>query len=56
MTLRTIPSGMAAPAVAGIDARLAAIAREHGVAIPLAIESGSRAWGPLPGTAGGSGQ
>jgi uncharacterized protein len=49
MTLRTIPPGMAAPAVAAIDARLDAIAREHGVAIPLAIESGSRAWGfPSP--------
>jgi predicted nucleotidyltransferase len=35
--------------VALIDARLAAIRREHGVAIPLAIESGSRAWGfPSP--------
>ena len=49
MTLRTIPPGMVAPAVAAIDARLDAIAREHGVAIPLAIESGSRAWGfPSP--------
>jgi uncharacterized protein len=43
--LRTIPDTMAAPAVARIDARLANIGRQHGVAIPLAIESGSRAWG-----------
>src|SRR4029079_5853412 len=28
-----------------IDLRLSAIAREHEVKIPLAIESGSRAWG-----------
>ncbi len=35
--------------VAAIDARLEAIRREQGVAIPLAIESGSRAWGfPSP--------
>lgn len=35
--------------VARIDARLAAIKREQRVAIPLAIESGSRAWGfPSP--------
>lgn len=32
-----------------IETRLAAIARDQGVAIPLAIESGSRAWGfPSP--------
>lgn len=49
MTLRDIPPGMGADAVARIDARLEAICREHGVAIPLAIESGSRAWGfPSP--------
>jgi predicted nucleotidyltransferase len=35
--------------VAAIDARLAAIAREHQAAILLAVESGSRAWGfPSP--------
>lgn len=35
--------------VAAIDLRLDCIAREHGVTIPLAIESGSRAWGfPSP--------
>jgi uncharacterized protein len=43
--LRDIPDTMAAPAVARIDTRLADIGRQHGVAIPLAIESGSRAWG-----------
>jgi predicted nucleotidyltransferase len=36
-------------AVVRIDARLAAIRHDHEVAIPLAIESGSRAWGfPSP--------
>jgi predicted nucleotidyltransferase len=40
---------MAAPAVAQVDGILDAIRREHGVHIPLAIESGSRAWGfPSP--------
>ncbi|HEY8697715.1 MAG TPA: nucleotidyltransferase domain-containing protein [Rhizomicrobium sp.] len=40
---------MDAQAVAGIDGRLRMIAAEHRVAIPLAIESGSRAWGfPSP--------
>ncbi len=49
MTLRTLPPAMAAPAIAQIDARLAAISQQHGVAIPFAIESGSRAWGfPSP--------
>jgi len=49
MTLRAIPPGMSGEAVASIDARLDAIRRDHGVAIPLAIESGSRAWGfPSP--------
>ncbi|MBS7543669.1 nucleotidyltransferase domain-containing protein [Ancylobacter oerskovii] len=40
---------MEAGIVARIDDRLARVAREHGVTIPLAIESGSRAWGfPSP--------
>lgn len=40
---------MDAAAVARIDLALDAIMREHGVAIPLAVESGSRAWGfPSP--------
>lgn len=47
--LRSIPDNFTAAAVAAIDARLDAICAEHGVAIPLAIESGSRAWGfPSP--------
>ena len=49
MTLRSIPASMAPEAVAAIDARLDAVRCEHRVAIPLAIESGSRAWGfPSP--------
>ncbi len=49
MTFRNIPPSMAPAAVAQIDARLTAIRSGHGVAIPLAIESGSRAWGfPSP--------
>lgn len=48
-TLRAIPPSMDAETVAAIDVRLGDIAREHGVTIPLAIESGSRAWGfPSP--------
>ncbi len=40
---------MDAGSVARIDARLADVARDNEVAIPLAIESGSRAWGfPSP--------
>lgn len=40
---------MDATAVAAVDARLGAIAVTHGVRIPWAIESGSRAWGfPSP--------
>lgn len=49
MTERYIEPGMAAEAVAKIDRRLADVARHENVAIPLAIESGSRAWGfPSP--------
>lgn len=49
MSLRAIASGMAPNVVAEIDARLATIEEQHAVAIPLAIESGSRAWGfPSP--------
>ena len=47
--MRLIPASMDSVVVAEIDASLDAISREHGVAIPLAIESGSRAWGfPSP--------
>jgi len=49
MSLRSIPESFSLAAVAAIDARLDAICAEHGVAMPLAIESGSRAWGfPSP--------
>lgn len=47
--MRMIPSSMAPDAVAEIDARLDEIRRANSVFIPLAIESGSRAWGfPSP--------
>ena len=49
MYLRDIPDSMDPVVVASIDARLAAIRADHNVVIPLAIESGSRAWGfPSP--------
>lgn len=49
MPLRAIPPGSAASTVADIDALLAQVCRDEDVAIPLAIESGSRAWGfPSP--------
>jgi predicted nucleotidyltransferase len=43
--MRSIPDGFNPVEVAAIDARLDAILRDEHVAIPLAIESGSRAWG-----------
>lgn len=47
--MRSIPPDFDADAVAAIDRRLRDIAHDHRVAIPLAIESGSRAWGfPSP--------
>ena len=47
--MRMIPSSMEPGAVAQIDARLDEIRRANSVVIPLAIESGSRAWGfPSP--------
>lgn len=47
--LRSVPASMDADVVAQVDARLASVAADEGVAIPLAIESGSRAWGfPSP--------
>lgn len=49
MIERFIEQGMAAEAVAEVDRRLAGIERDESVVIPLAIESGSRAWGfPSP--------
>jgi predicted nucleotidyltransferase len=49
MSLRSIPPGMNAEKVALIDAMLDRIVDEHRVFLPLAIESGSRAWGfPSP--------
>jgi predicted nucleotidyltransferase len=44
-SLRNIPSNFDAATVSQIDDRLSAIEVSHGVSIPLAIESGSRAWG-----------
>lgn len=47
--IRSIDQGMDEAVVARIEARLADICRDHHVAIPIAIESGSRAWGfPSP--------
>jgi predicted nucleotidyltransferase len=49
MPLRAIPPDLDPAKVARIDALLDRAQAEHGVAIPLAIESGSRAWGfPSP--------
>jgi predicted nucleotidyltransferase len=46
---RAIPDSFDPAVVAGIDARLAAAERDQHVRIPIAIESGSRAWGfPSP--------
>ncbi len=45
MSLRSIPADMDAGKVASIDAMLDRIAGEHRVFLPLAVESGSRAWG-----------
>lgn len=45
MSLRDIPPEMDGEKVAMIDALLDRIASEHNLFLPLAIESGSRAWG-----------
>jgi uncharacterized protein len=47
--MRAIPDIMDAAIVSAVDERLRGVEREHGVRIPWAIESGSRAWGfPSP--------
>lgn len=47
--MRAIPDYLDPAVVAEIDARLAGVEADHGVLIPWAIESGSRAWGfPSP--------
>lgn len=47
--MRAIPSSLDPLVVSEIDRRLSAVSAEHGVRIPWAIESGSRAWGfPSP--------
>jgi len=47
--LRSVPADFARAPLAEVDTRLAGIEREQRVAIGLAIESGSRAWGfPSP--------
>ena len=49
MNLRSIPSDMDTSKVARIDGLLDRVTREQGVYLPLAVESGSRAWGfPSP--------
>ena len=49
LTLRTIPNSFAPDTLAAIDTLLDTVSAQHGVTIPLAIESGSRAWGfPSP--------
>jgi uncharacterized protein len=47
--MRQIPDDFDKAAVVEIDERLSSVSREHSVRVPLAIESGSRAWGfPSP--------
>ncbi len=47
--MRAVPASLAPAVVAEIDRRLTAVGEAHGVRIPWAIESGSRAWGfPSP--------
>ena len=49
LTLRTIPHSFAPDTLAAIDTLLDTVSAQNRVAIPLAIESGSRAWGfPSP--------
>ncbi|GAA1057682.1 hypothetical protein GCM10017608_00840 [Agromyces luteolus] len=47
--MRAVPISLDSQVVAEIDRRLSTVSAEHGVRIPWAIESGSRAWGfPSP--------
>lgn len=47
--MRSLSPDMDPAVVAEVDRRLAGVATEHGVRVPWAIESGSRAWGfPSP--------
>jgi predicted nucleotidyltransferase len=47
--IRAVPDDLDPAVVAGIDERLDGVERGHGVHVPWAIESGSRAWGfPSP--------
>ncbi|WP_063042913.1 nucleotidyltransferase domain-containing protein [Nocardia pseudovaccinii] len=49
MSLRAIPASMDPMVVGSIDAELDRIEHAHRVSVPLAIESGGRAWGfPSP--------
>ncbi|KRC58905.1 MULTISPECIES: DNA polymerase beta superfamily protein [unclassified Nocardioides] len=43
--MRSLADDFDPAAVAAIDGRLAGVAAEHGVRVPWAVESGSRAWG-----------
>lgn len=43
--MRAVPDSLDPTVVRQVDARLDAVVRDEGVAIPLAVESGSRAWG-----------
>ena len=47
--MRAVPASLDPAVVAEIDRRLTSVGEVHGVRIPWAIESGSRAWGfPSP--------
>lgn len=47
--MRSVPASFDEAAVRQVDGLLGALAAEHQVAVPLAVESGSRAWGfPSP--------
>ncbi|MFI2569522.1 DNA polymerase beta superfamily protein [Cellulosimicrobium funkei] len=47
--MRAVPASLDPAVVRRVDARLDAVVRDEGVEVPLAVESGSRAWGfPSP--------